>query len=136
MIPIHVPPLRERVEDIPLLARSFFNKIQLKSGKKIEGISNAAMERLVQYRWPGNIRELKSAFEFAFVSCRQKMIEPEDLPQNILADEKKPAAAVHPTGDLDVFKRQRLIRPWNPPVATSPGPPDCWGFPGPVSGTR
>ena len=59
-------PLRERVEDIPVLARSFFNKIQLKSMKQLDGISNQAMEALMRHTWPGNIRELKSAFEFAF----------------------------------------------------------------------
>ena len=110
VIPIHVPPLRERVEDIPLLARSFFNKIQLKSGKKIEGISNATMERLMQYHWPGNIRELKSAFEFAFVSCREGMIAPEHLPQSIFGDQEKPANDPDLPKDLNAIKKQRLIR--------------------------
>jgi PAS domain S-box-containing protein len=109
VIPIHVPPLRERIEDIPLLARSFFNKIQLKSGKQIGGISNETMERLAVYPWPGNIRELKSAFEFAFVSCSQGMIEPQHLPQNIIAgNHPSPTVAVPPI-DLDAIKKQRLV---------------------------
>jgi PAS domain S-box-containing protein len=110
VIPINVPPLRERIEDIPLLARSFFNKIQLKSGKQINGISNETMELLVKYPWPGNIRELKSAFEFAFVSCSRGMIEPQHLPQNILADRHPPQAAADPPIDLDAIKKQRLIQ--------------------------
>jgi two-component system response regulator HydG len=110
VIPIHVPPLRDRAEDIPLLARSFFNKIQLKSAKQIDGISNAAMERLMQYRWPGNIRELKSAFEFAFVSCRKGMIEPVHLPQTILFGEAPGSGAGDPPKDLDAIKRHRLIQ--------------------------
>jgi transcriptional regulator with PAS, ATPase and Fis domain len=110
VIPINVPPLRERIEDIPLLARSFFNKIQLKSGKQINGISNETMELLMRYPWPGNIRELKSAFEFAFVSCSQGMIEPQHLPQNILADHHPPQAAADPPIDLDAIKKQRLIQ--------------------------
>ncbi len=110
VIPINVPPLRERIEDIPLLARSFFNKIQLKSGKQISGISNAVMEQLMKYPWPGNIRELKSAFEFAFVSCSRGMIEPQHLPQNILTYRHPPLAAAAPPIDLDTIKKQRLIQ--------------------------
>jgi PAS domain S-box-containing protein len=80
VIPIMVPPLRERVGDIPLLADSFFRRIQLKNDKKIIGISNEAMELLMTYAWPGNVRELKSAFEYAFVSCQELVIQPYHLP--------------------------------------------------------
>jgi PAS domain S-box-containing protein len=83
VIPISLPPLRERVEDIPLLAESFFRKIRLKSGRGINGISNGAMEYLMRYSWPGNIRELKSAFEYAFVTCHEHMIQPYHLPPGI-----------------------------------------------------
>ena len=110
VIPIHVPPLRKRIEDIPLLARSFFNKIQLKMGKHINGISNEAMELLVEYPWPGNIRELKSAFEFAFVSCTKGMIEPQHLPHGILSGHHPTSAAEEPSQDLDAIKRQRLVQ--------------------------
>ncbi len=110
VIPINVPPLRERIEDIPLLARSFFNKIQLKSGKQIDGISNEAMELLVTYPWPGNVRELKSAFEFAFVSCSRGMIEPQHLPHTILTGHHASSAAAAPPLDLDVIKKQRLVQ--------------------------
>ena len=80
VIPIQLPPLRERVEDIPLLAEAFFGKIGLKSGKAVEGISAAAMRVLMQYSWPGNVRELKSAFEYAFVTCQESVIQPYHLP--------------------------------------------------------
>ena len=80
VIPIMVPPLRERIEDIPLLADSFFRRIQLKNGKKIMGISNESMELLMTYAWPGNVRELKSAFEYAFVTCQELVIQPYHLP--------------------------------------------------------
>jgi two-component system response regulator HydG len=69
VIPIYLPPLRERAQDIPLLAESFFHKMRLKSGKSIEGIGNSTMEVLMKYSWPGNVRELKSAFEYPFVTC-------------------------------------------------------------------
>ena len=80
VIPIMVPSLKERVGDIPLLADSFFHRIQLKNDKKVMGISNEAMELLMSYAWPGNVRELKSAFEYAFVTCQESMIQPYHLP--------------------------------------------------------
>jgi transcriptional regulator with PAS, ATPase and Fis domain len=86
VIPINLPPLRERVDDIPLLAESFFRKIRLKSGKSIKGISNDAMEYLMGYSWPGNIRELKSAFEYAFVTCHDRMIQPYHLPPDVIGE--------------------------------------------------
>ncbi len=110
VIPIQVPPLRKRVEDIPLLARSFFNKIQLKSAKKLQGISNQAMEALMRYSWPGNIRELKSAFEFAFVSCREGMINTAHLPLSILENAETRAVPIAKPADLDEIKKQRLIQ--------------------------
>jgi len=83
VIPITVPPLRERVGDIPLLAESIFRRIQLKSNKNIQGIANDAMEQLMTYSWPGNVRELKSAFEYAFVTCQESMIQPHHFPPDI-----------------------------------------------------
>jgi PAS domain S-box-containing protein len=109
VIPIHVPPLRERVSDIPLLAEHFYRRIQLKSDKKIDGISNDAMTYLMAHAWPGNVRELKSAFEYAFVTCRGAMIQPSDLPPDILG-----AAAPAPTGapkgiSKDDIKKRQLL---------------------------
>jgi two-component system response regulator HydG len=88
VIPIHIPPLRDRIEDIPLLAESFFRKLRIRSGKSIEGLSNLAMEVLMKYPWPGNVRELKSAFEYAFVTCQESLIQPHHLPPDILSAEK------------------------------------------------
>jgi transcriptional regulator with PAS, ATPase and Fis domain len=80
VIPITVPPLRDRVGDIALLAESFFRRIQLKSDKKIQGITREAMELLMTYIWPGNVRELRSAFEYAVVTCQESMIQPNHFP--------------------------------------------------------
>ncbi len=87
VIPIYLPPLRDRAQDIPLLAESFFRKISLKNGKTIEGISSSTMEVLMKYSWPGNIRELKSAFEYAFVTCQDQLVQPHHLPPDILKEE-------------------------------------------------
>ena len=80
VIPISLPPVRERGDDIPLLAEAFFRKMQLKMDKDIRRISRQAMELLTHYPWPGNVRELRSTFEYAFVTCRGNSITPEDLP--------------------------------------------------------
>ncbi len=80
VIPIILPPLRERPEDISLLAESFFRTNQLKTGKEIKGISNDAMALLTAYGWPGNVRELRSAFEYAFVTCQESLIQPHHFP--------------------------------------------------------
>jgi PAS domain S-box-containing protein len=110
VIPIHIPPLRERTEDIPLLARSFFNRIRLKSGKQLDGISKPAMDRLMTYHWPGNARELKSAFEFAFVSCPGGMIGSDHLPPQIANGEPVCSQnALTLDESLDDVKRRRLV---------------------------
>ena len=80
VIPVHLPALRERREDIPLLAEAFFRRIKLKSGKPIQGISKETMEVLMGYDWPGNVRELRSVFEYAFVTCPESLIQPHHLP--------------------------------------------------------
>jgi len=109
VIPIQMPPLRERVEDIPLLAESFFLKLCIKSGKSIEGISNLALEVLMKYTWPGNVRELKSAFEYAFVTCQESFIHPHHLPPDILNEEKslKNLHAMAPSKQ-EIRKRQLI----------------------------
>ncbi|RLC30048.1 MAG: sigma-54-dependent Fis family transcriptional regulator [Deltaproteobacteria bacterium] len=83
VIPIHLPPLREKKEDIALLADAFFHRLKLKSGKDIMGISNEALQALMVYDWPGNVRELKSAFEYAFVTCQESIIQAYHFPPKI-----------------------------------------------------
>jgi two-component system, NtrC family, response regulator HydG len=106
VIPIYLPPLRERIEDIPLLAEAFFQKLRLKNRKPINGIGNDAMACLVEYSWPGNVRELKSAFEYTFVTCQESMIRPIHLPPDIYSHGKKPVA---PPG-RKIFNREEIKR--------------------------
>jgi transcriptional regulator with GAF, ATPase, and Fis domain len=82
--PIQVPPLRQRTSDIPLLADHFFRRVQLKNEKKISGISREAMDLLMDYAWPGNVREMKGVFEYVFVACQGELIRPDDLPPDLL----------------------------------------------------
>src|SRR4030065_1039097 len=69
VIPIHLPPLRERREDIPLLVKAFIERGRRKTRKPITGISEEALERLLTHDWPGNVRELINVIEYAFVIC-------------------------------------------------------------------
>lgn len=107
VIPIHLPPLRERIDDIPLLAESFFRRIQLKLDKNIQGISGRAMDLLMQYGWPGNVRELRSTFEYAFVTCRGKNIAPEDLPPVIQSTQPMPITTAHANSPIVEKKEQQ-----------------------------
>ncbi|RLA83693.1 MAG: Fis family transcriptional regulator, partial [Deltaproteobacteria bacterium] len=77
---IELPPLRERREDIPLLVEHFIDKLNRKTQKGIKGISEEAMKILLDYHWPGNIRELQNAIEHAFVLCKDRLIRPQHLP--------------------------------------------------------
>ncbi|MFP4571893.1 MAG: sigma-54 interaction domain-containing protein [Desulfobacterales bacterium] len=83
VIRVDIPPLRERKEDIPLLADHFvqrFNRIQ---GKKVEGVGAEAMARLMSHNYPGNVRELENRIEHAFVLCDNGWIQPRHLPEGI-----------------------------------------------------
>jgi DNA-binding NtrC family response regulator len=79
VIPIHLPPLRERREDIPLLARHFLEKTNRKRKKNVHILSDRAMEMLMAYDWPGNVRELENAIERAVVLSDRETLEPTDL---------------------------------------------------------
>jgi len=88
VIPIRLPPLRERTGDIPLLVRTFMRDMAARTGKNINGITPEAMELFMSYRWPGNVRELKSALEYAFVIGEQGMIGAQHLPPQIAYPQK------------------------------------------------
>jgi DNA-binding NtrC family response regulator len=79
VVPIHLPPLRERKDDIPLLVDHFLRKYNKKSKKNVEGINPKAIQTLMEYDWPGNIRELENTIERAVVLGRNNQIELEDL---------------------------------------------------------
>jgi PAS domain S-box-containing protein len=80
VIPIYLPPLRDRLEDLPLLVEAFIERTRLKSRKPITGISKEALEELMGYFWPGNVRELINVIQYAFVLCHEGDIQPEHLP--------------------------------------------------------
>jgi two-component system, NtrC family, response regulator HydG len=83
VFPVHLPPLRERKEDVGLLIDHFIKKFTAQTGKKIAGLTSEAAVTMMDYCWPGNIRELENAIEHAFVTCHEKEIGIFDLPLEI-----------------------------------------------------
>ena len=95
-IALHLPPLRERQEDIPLLVTHFLQLIQEELGKPIRGISEEGMKLLQDYSWPGNVRELENCIRSAATLCRADVVLPDDLPPEIRTGQQTdPTGASH-----------------------------------------
>jgi transcriptional regulator with GAF, ATPase, and Fis domain len=75
VVPVEVPPLRERREDIPALAAHFIRRLSHQLGRRVEGISPAVMQQLMAYDWPGNIRELENVLAHAVILCQGPVLE-------------------------------------------------------------
>ena len=86
VVEVWLPPLRERTEDIPLLAQSFLREFAKENDKKVNDFAAEALEAMMKYRWPGNVRELRTSIERAVVFCRGEKITPRDLPANLRGD--------------------------------------------------
>ena len=78
-VEIHIPPLRERREDIPGLASHFLSKTTARYNKKIESFSQEALQKMTEYQWPGNVRELEHTVERSVIMCRENSIQAHDL---------------------------------------------------------
>jgi DNA-binding NtrC family response regulator len=87
VVPIHLPPLRERRDDIPLLAQSFLEELARQNKKKVAAFSPEALGALRTYDWPGNVRELRAAVEHAVALCRGERIALRDLPGRVIAQQ-------------------------------------------------
>nr|WP_319396247.1 sigma-54 dependent transcriptional regulator [uncultured Desulfobacter sp.] len=86
VINVKVPPLRDRADDIPLLAKKFLDRYTRENNKDIKGFTPMAMDALVKYGWPGNVRELENIIERAIILCLGQYICEKDLPANVLKD--------------------------------------------------
>ncbi|MFA4911828.1 MAG: sigma-54 dependent transcriptional regulator [Desulfobacteria bacterium] len=88
VVPIYLPPLRERKEDIPLLVNHFLNRIMKEQEVKAKSISSEALDLLIEYNWPGNIRELENIIARITLLSKNSRVLPEDLPSNIRGNAK------------------------------------------------
>jgi two-component system response regulator HydG len=93
VVHVRLPPLRERREDVPLLAAAFLNRFAEQNGKKLRGFTTAALAALESYDWPGNVRELLHAVERGVVLTRRELVDVEDLPDAVRAARPGPPAA-------------------------------------------
>jgi transcriptional regulator with PAS, ATPase and Fis domain len=109
VIPIHLPPLRERLEDLPLLVDHFLTRLRQRSGKAITGLTREAMKILLDHPWPGNVRELKGALEYAFVVAETGLIAPDHLPPKLSSREVPPATPTEAGGAPDSDEKTALI---------------------------
>lgn len=105
VIPIHVPSLRERADDIPLLVDFFCRRIALKSSEATKTVHTDAMGTFLDYSWPGNVRELQSAIEYAYVLCQNGLIRREHLPPKVVGSSSKDGV--------------EIISPYQPPKKLS-----------------
>jgi two-component system, NtrC family, response regulator HydG len=94
VITVRVPPLRERHEDVRLLAQHYLRVYAAKNGRKLEGFSNEALERLESYKWPGNVRELENLIERMVLLARKDRIDAEDLPEEVAGVRRPPRDAI------------------------------------------
>ena len=88
VVSIKLPPLRERISDLPLLVPEFIKRLNKQEGRNINSFSAAAMQMLFSYHWPGNIRELMNVVEYAVAVSNGTMLKPEHLPAKILNSSK------------------------------------------------
>jgi two-component system response regulator AtoC len=108
VMPIHLPPLRERRGDIPLLVGYFIDLFNKKLEQNIEGLSSEAMPVLMSYSWPGNVRELENVMERAVLLARGRWITPEDLPASLKTDQAM-ASGLDPEDTLSIKKATRRL---------------------------
>ena len=83
VVKVHLPPLRERRSDIPLLLDHFLGKFNARLGRAVQGIDDEAIDKVLRYGWPGNIRELENAVERCILFCEGELITPDALPPEI-----------------------------------------------------
>jgi len=103
VISIELPPLRERRDDIPLLATHFLRIYAEENERNVQGLSSAAMDALVEYHWPGNVRELENAVERAVVLCQADTIDVDELPQAVRGEGPTAASGIDfPADGIDL----------------------------------
>jgi DNA-binding NtrC family response regulator len=113
VLPIWLPPLRERLQDVPLIAGAFLKDLAKENDKQINGFEAAALEAMINYNWPGNVRELRSAVERAVVFCRKDQVALKDLPPEVrggFASGPKPLTVADRQMTVQEAEKQLIIQ--------------------------
>jgi DNA-binding NtrC family response regulator len=108
VINIHIPPLRERREDVPLLAHSFVERLSHELGRDIGDLTEGALKLLLDYNWPGNVRELENAVERAMVTCKTRVLTEEDFGFLNQPNGEKKKLAMAGTISLEEMERELI----------------------------
>lgn len=116
VLEIHVPPLRDRKEDVPLLAQFFAERVAEKSTRKVRGFSSSAMDKLMKYDWPGNVRELQNTIERAVVLCPHEFVDASQIQLSKL-ESKSSAPTASPRRDdrytelsIEDLEKEHILR--------------------------
>jgi DNA-binding NtrC family response regulator len=109
VVNIKLPPLRERIEDIPLLVKQFIDDSARENGKNIESISEEALDVLCAYQWPGNIRELRNCIERMVVLSRSSVLEVDNVPMNIRSGNPNETVPAFKSSSLDIDKNEKIL---------------------------
>ena len=110
VVEIDLPPLRERTQDIQLLANEFLARFAQQNGKSVTGFDDASWAWIMSYHWPGNVRELKNAVERAVIMSRGATIGPSDIiPRHLRSSGEMPTALTIPVGATAAEARQQLV---------------------------
>lgn len=112
VVALRVPPLRDRPDDIPSLARHFLDRSEARCRRRVSGIAPEAERYLMSYSWPGNVRELENAIERAVVLGQSDVLLPEDLPETILESASLPEIPGALQSTVTETKRQSIIAAW------------------------
>ena len=110
VVPIHVPPLRERQEDIIPLSQFFLDKFNKSIGKGLSGFSPDAKGLLISYDWPGNVRELENAIERAVIVAKGEVLEADDLPLSLHPGAGEPKEIDFPVSSIKEMERRLILR--------------------------
>ncbi|MCF7959047.1 MAG: sigma 54-interacting transcriptional regulator [Phycisphaerae bacterium] len=101
VVPITLPPIRERRNDIPMLINFFIERFRKDTERNIKGVSDEALGKMLDYHWPGNVRELQNAIQYAYVKCKNNILQCEHLPPEIIG-------TIHPPKKTRRQRRRKL----------------------------
>ena len=108
VVPLHIPPLRERRNDIPLLARHFIKQVTAEEKREEVGIAPETMDILIAYDWPGNVRELQNVIRYMLVRCRDSLVKTHHLPPQILRAQSHAVRIPATAGKRTKLSRQKV----------------------------
>lgn len=110
VVEVELPPLRERLNDLPLLVEDFIARFSEKNAKKVSGLTRDTLDILLRHPWPGNVRELRNVIERAVILCQGRHLTPADLPKHMLSAENSNALTIPIGTTVDEAERMLILK--------------------------